>query len=368
MVIVCPECTTKFRVNPERIPVAGAKVRCARCKHVFMVNKPAAEPILDTRELAEPPEDKTIEPAPQASETTSAEDFSFGTEETAAEVAEETAAEGFDYEKFREVKEEAVAEESFTFSGDEAEKDEQFTLAEEQQTSEPLTDDKPEETFPEVAEQVTEDIQSNDDEIAEVFTPADEVEAIDEPTAAAQPQSSPQTSVMRILLLLVLGLLILGGVLIYMNGPEQVQQTLQQLLGQQGDRSLQTGQISLNNLQGSFINNQETGELFVIRGEAINQFNEPRASIQVKGVIFDANGKPLLQKTIFAGNPISDQELRSLPFNKLEELMGNQFGQSLSNMNVNTEQAIPFTIVFRDLPKNLSEFSVNVTSSQPATE
>ena len=73
------------------------------------------------------------------------------------------------------------------------------------------------------------------------------------------------------------------------------------------------------------------------------------------------------KKTIFCGNPISDDELQSLTFDKIEELMGNQFGKSLSNMNINKDQSLPFVIVFRDLPQSLSEFSVDVTSSKPAT-
>ena len=85
-------------------------------------------------------------------------------------------------------------------------------------------------------------------------------------------------------------------------------------------------------------------------------------------MIFDQNGKPLLQKTVFCGNPISDQELRSLSFSELEKIMGNQFGKELSNMKVDSQQAIPFDIIFKELPGNLAEFSVKVTSSKPAAE
>ena len=169
-------------------------------------------------------------------------------------------------------------------------------------------------------------------------------------------------------MLLILGILIIGGVLLYMNGPEQLEQVFQQLIGQQAAQPPESGQIVLKDLQGKFIHNQEVGELFTIRGEAVNKYNETRAAIQVKGVIFDQHGKSLLQKTIFCGNPISDPELQSLPFNKIEELMGNQFGKALSNLKVNKDQVIPFVIVFRDLPQSLAEFSVDVASSKPATQ
>lgn len=355
MVIVCPECKTKFRVDPERIPETGTKVRCARCKHVFKATKPAEKPVFAAAVIETPPPE-AVEPQEQAAEETEEESFSF--EEPTGSLTAEPVEEEFSYDQFRATEEEEqAAEETFTFSGDgAATAEDQFTLA---------APDKPETLVSEgaaAAEQIPADVApASDTEMADPFTPVEET-----PAAPAKEKSGAMASAMRIILLLVLGILILGGVLVYMDGPEQVQQTIQQLLGQQADRPVQTGQISLDKLQGSFIENQETGELFVIRGEATNKFSEPRASIQLKGVIFDANGKPLLQKTIFAGNPITDQDLRSLPFGKIEELMGNQFGQSLSNMNVNTDQAIPFAIVFRDLPKSLSEFSVNVTSSQPA--
>ncbi len=381
MVIVCPECTTKFRINPERIPDTGAKVRCARCRAVFRATKPLAA----AASAASIWPDTATKPEPATAESSQEEGFAFG--DAADSPAEDPAIEqspatdkDFSYERFRveaEEEETTVPDEAFSFNSEtDAETDEQFRIVDNPTDALPAdlkaSDEKITEDFsPSFADAsdtaAVVEPPAGDTEIAEAFTPA-AAETAEPPVMPAQEKTGGMASLMRMLLLLVLGVLILGGVLIYLNGPEQFQQSLQQMFGQKGDQPIQTGQIVLNNLQGSFVSNQETGELFVIRGEALNQFSEPRASIQVKGVIFDAEEKPLLQKTIFAGNPISDQDLRSLPYSKIEELMSNQFGQSLSNMNVNTDQAIPFAIVFRDLPKTLSEFSVDVTSSQPAAK
>jgi predicted Zn finger-like uncharacterized protein len=41
MIVTCPECLTKFRLEEERIPETGAKARCSKCGHVFQIQKPA---------------------------------------------------------------------------------------------------------------------------------------------------------------------------------------------------------------------------------------------------------------------------------------------------------------------------------------
>jgi predicted Zn finger-like uncharacterized protein len=43
MIVQCPECKTKFELDPERISGATAKVRCSRCQNVFTVTRPPAE-------------------------------------------------------------------------------------------------------------------------------------------------------------------------------------------------------------------------------------------------------------------------------------------------------------------------------------
>ena len=102
MVIVCPECTTKFRVNSERIPDRGAKVRCARCKHIFWAEKPAAVE-LPAAPITEPTQ---VEPEAPQFETTTAEK-SFGRVDSDEQAADNLEAEApddtvFDYNRFRE--------------------------------------------------------------------------------------------------------------------------------------------------------------------------------------------------------------------------------------------------------------------------
>lgn len=358
MIIVCPECSTQFNVNSDRIPDKGAKVRCARCKHVFLAEKPLEQqsPFLEEVEtLQEEPITDSIEQNSLSGES-----------------VHETTAEGsdFNYDKFQELDSSATEKETFTF-GVEADTEEDFTFTESAEGSVSTI----EKVF------AAEDNQKNaaveaevpvttDEEVASVVTEMKEEPA--EPDFPSQPvpdkKGSPVSRIIRVLLLLILGILIIGGVFVYMNGTDQLNKTIQQIFGQQIDRPVQTGQITLSKLEGKFIQNEHDGEFFLIRGEAINNFAESRAAIQVKGVIFDQNGKPLLQKTVFCGNAIDDEKLLSLSFIELEKLMGNQFGNHLSNMKIDSKQSIPFDIVFKDLPKNLSEFSVKVTSSQPATE
>lgn len=377
MVIVCPECSTKFRVNPERIPAGGTKVRCARCKHVFPVEKPVAtEEAPPQITPAEPPKPADeVPPSAQAEASGQQFEDSFDTENSAES--------SFSYDQFRDLDTTVAEDDDFTFGSEEKSDDTSATAqAATSEEKTPTTDDfdegdsfsfsTPDTEVPGISAD-NEEPETVESAAAELDRQADtEEQSPTEPDiplpAADESKSAPTTRFSRILLLLILGLLIIGGALYFINGPEQIEQVIQQLLGQQTTRQTPSNQISLTNLEGKFINNQDAGELFVIRGEATNNFNEARASIQVKGVIFDQNGKPLLQKTIFCGNPINDQELQTLPFDKLEEMMRYQFGKSLDNMKVKSKEAIPFTIAFRDLPKNLSEFSVDVTASKPATD
>ena len=121
--------------------------------------------------------------------------------------------------------------------------------------------------------------------------------------------------------------------------------------------------ITVKNQQGAFMVNREAGEIFVVTGEVINNCKEPRASIQVKATILGPNGEVLISKTAYCGNIFSKDQLTTLPMDKIEEAMGNQFGDALANLNVPPGKGIPFTIVLNKVPKNAGEFTVEAIGS-----
>jgi predicted Zn finger-like uncharacterized protein len=353
MIIVCPECSTKFDIDYDRIPDGGTKVRCARCKYIFLVEK--------TIDLKKPlPENVEVFTEDQATNLTEQPEPDNNPDNQSVDAPD------FSYDKFQELDTETVEKETFTFGAEVETENENFTFTEPPEepdsTIEKVLATKDEESTPPEAVNEKEFVK----ETAAVMEPLVEPEVPPQPIEKKKGGSI--SSIIRILLLLILGILIIGGVFVYINGPDQLNQTIQQFWGQQINQPTQNGQITLSNLEGKFIKNEHSGDLFLIHGEAINNFSQSRAAIQVKGVIFDQNGKPLLQKTVFCGNPISLQELQTLSFVELEKIMGNQFGKDLSNMKIESKKSIPFDIVFKDLPQNLSEFSVKVTSSEAITK
>ncbi|RME36100.1 MAG: DUF3426 domain-containing protein, partial [Deltaproteobacteria bacterium] len=129
-----------------------------------------------------------------------------------------------------------------------------------------------------------------------------------------------------------------------------------------------TVNIELSKLKGMFVTNQSAGQLFAISGFAVNRYQHPRSTVTVRGVIYDRKGEPVMQQTVFCGNPLDEAALRTLPWSKIEESMNNQFGEALSNLDIAPGKAVPFTIVFKNLPSEVAEFNVVVVDSRPGSQ
>ncbi len=148
---------------------------------------------------------------------------------------------------------------------------------------------------------------------------------------------------------------------------EVYQQLYAELTGGQAVKEAE-GRIAVLNMNGYFVENSAAGAIFVIEGQIKNEFPEPRSAIAVRGTLFDQAGKPVLRKKAYCGNKLSKAELRSLPLGKINEKLDNQFGDSLSNLDVSPAAVLPYTIVFGKLPENLAEFNVEVAESAPGSE
>lgn len=181
----------------------------------------------------------------------------------------------------------------------------------------------------------------------------------------ALPRKGPLT---RLLLLLVLLLLLLCGAAGYFYFAAEGQQFAEQLmLKLKGEVAAPVVEqrIGLSIADSSYVDNREVGQLLVIQGATTNNFSGIRSAITVKGVLLNADGKVLQQQTVFGGNYLSEEKLREIPYAQIEEAMNNQFGDSLTNMNVKPGATIRFTIVFRNPPQDLAGINVEVVDSKP---
>ena len=193
--------------------------------------------------------------------------------------------------------------------------------------------------------------------------------------APAKKKGKGKRSGSRVLVLLVLLLLALGGGAGYIyleDGGFNLAKIgqrfpfLQPYLGQPAAIEA-APQIAINITSTSYVTNREAGQLLVIQGEAVNNYPGSRSAITVKGILYDEQGNPLLQQTVFCGNPLGEERLRTMPFSEIEEAMNNQFGDSLSNMNVSSGASIPFTIVVRNLPEDIANINIVLVDSEPGS-
>jgi len=129
-----------------------------------------------------------------------------------------------------------------------------------------------------------------------------------------------------------------------------------------------TGRITVRSVEASFVKNKKAGDLLVISGEAVNEYNKPRAAIQIKGAVFGTDGEEVSSKVAFCGNPLSREQLSTMTMDKIEAAMANQFGDSLANMEIAPGDAIPFVIVIAKPPAGAKEYGVEPVGSTVAAD
>lgn len=130
------------------------------------------------------------------------------------------------------------------------------------------------------------------------------------------------------------------------------------------------GFISLEKIRGYYLDNKHRQKIFVVEGEAVNRWNEPRSFIKVRGILLDAQGAKIEEKTSYCGNILLEEDLKNFPPEAIEKSLAAQFGETFANVNIPPGKGIPFMIVFsnfyidQDSVKKISNFQVEVVSSQ----
>ena len=377
MIIQCPKCLTKFKLDDSKVTDEGTRVRCAKCKEVFVVKKEVTAP---------PP------PPPIPTELTAEKeefDFSFGPSTEEKEEAPFGFGGGFEEEgKKEETSEEEGKGEGFDFGGlsygevnfsepeEAAPKIEEaphgFEFKEEEaafgevefKEEEPHFEPPREETFggPAVAPpppppSAEEKVEFRDEmPVAGGFEEENPFHGFEE---AGFPEEFPsevkkekRRSFLKIATLVIVICAVAAVTFFYLMHY----------------KTSETGEINLVELNGYYTQNAEAGNVFVVSGRAVNNTNKARSFFQIKGTLFNKKGEKLVQKEVYCGNIFSTKEITTLPKSKIETDLKNKVGSSLSNINLAPGKSVPFMIVFFDLPADMSEFAVEATGSQPAAE
>jgi hypothetical protein len=104
--------------------------------------------------------------------------------------------------------------------------------------------------------------------------------------------------------------------------------------------------------------------IFVIKGQVTNTSTTAKSRIRILAVLMDSSDKVLTEKTVYAGNTLQGDMLKTANRETVEKELANQFGDNLSNMDVTPGKTIPFTVVFFDAPAAMDSYKLEAKDSE----
>ncbi len=304
MIIQCKQCATKFRFNDEMMSGDGVWVRCGRCGHEFFeINTRKDTAVLPAR----------TEPSPARQETPSA----LKTEVPAP--AEKTASKA------------AAAQE------------------------------------PAAAPKPLAPVEVTKTPAASNVAPAED-DLADEEMEEETPRAGFWTP-SRIVVYSILVILVVIGVYLWLF-PHIGRDALNFVYPGSGDRALgpaktasvtAPGGINFAEVKERFTKSTASGDLLVISGLAVNEFEYPVARVKLRGKILDSAGKVLGEIETYAGNLLTDEELNRLTDKEILAELQRQEGSDMPNVSIRSRASIPFMIVFMNPSKDVDEFIIELS-------
>jgi len=319
MIIQCEKCRTKFNIDDNILRNEGSKVKCSRCKHIFLAYPSEHlefedhQTVIVNEEELGPLEGTTF---PETEEGT---DFDEIFEEDSMEDIEELAAK--------------YGEGSLGLTGE---------------------TDMEESSIEGIEEKAEEDF------IGETLMNEDATE-----------KKKPRNLKLLFIFIAILIIIVGAAYGITRWAPDLVHDFLTMYIKKpaekQSSADMGASRLEILTVNGSFVDSTKAGRLFVIRGKVRNGYPDIRSFILLRGSLLNDEGQVVKEKTSYAGNVFEEDDLLTLPLEKIE--MGMRNRQGFDNKNLDTEPGttIDFCIVFDSLPENLSEFTVGAVSSSPAS-
>ena len=319
MIIQCEKCLTKFNIDESLLKKEGSKVRCSLCKYVFVGYPPDVVSIEEAKAEEIPAE----QPPPVSSE----EPIEAGTQD-------------------KEIAEDLVEKSPGKFDMFEA-----ISLDDLDDLDDLVKEESAGAEMPEGETNLKE----------EPLEPSDDLNTTEERPIT---ESSGKSRFMPILLVAIL-VLVAGGAAIFFWAPGLVPDYLFLLKPAEKQQVTDPGvsRLSFSDVTGSFVDSEKAGKLFVIQGAVMNNYSKSRSFILIKACVLNNKGQAVREKQAYAGNTFTKDEIKGLPLEKMNSALKNRYGMGRKNFNLGSGARVPFTIVFENLPEDLSEFTVEAISS-----
>lgn len=347
MIVECEQCHTKFRLDDELLKETGSKVRCSICNHKFIVFAPKAEKEVSEEPVVAPPKEALKEELVSDLDKTLVADVIEGAGEKPSE--------------------EVVSDFDQTLVGKGPQEDEIEPVSFEdisQIDSGIIRAEAPDlEKAMDRATKVEKEIIAKEER-----GKGEEVKKAEEPVLP-RPVIKKRRRPGLLMSILILILLLVGAasaLVIFM--PELLPESIPFLKRPPKEQALDMGtkRLSFRNLEGFFVDASTAGKLFVVTGSVSNNYPDKRSFIRLRSNILDSKGKIAKSKIVYAGNPISNNDLQTLSIEEINKQLLNRAGRNNINMNIPPNASIPFMFVLDNLPEDVSEFTIEAISSSPA--
>jgi predicted Zn finger-like uncharacterized protein len=122
--------------------------------------------------------------------------------------------------------------------------------------------------------------------------------------------------------------------------------------------------FALQDVRQYYVKNEKIGQVFVIQGDVVNNFETAKEFIKVEASLYDENGVAVESKTRLIGNTVSLFQLQMLTKEELKAALTNEVGLLTNNTNVPPGGSVSFVIVFYNPPETVQEFGVKVVEAK----
>ncbi|MDY7037597.1 MAG: zinc-ribbon domain-containing protein [Thermodesulfobacteriota bacterium] len=374
MILECDKCNSRFNLDESLLTEGGSMVRCSQCKNVFMAYPP--EPVPIEEPSIDQPLDEDLEesviidyPPSDGMQAESLEDgMGADFDESFEEVLEEEPEETISLDELPDPEEEYGAgddslEEDFDMA---------FKAAMEEDEIQAISPDD----IPDLDMVETVDMEGSIDVAAkmeEEKTRETEEKVEERPnTIVEAPLSVPlreKPGRFRSLIIVFVTILLLltAAVTIFFVSPGLIPDSLSFLRPTKKSEITDVGvrRLSFKAVNGSFIKLRNEGQRFIIKGTVINNYPRSRSFILLKGSILDDKGRVVKKMLVYAGNTYTEKQISEMSLKELSQGLKNRDGIGKININIKPGGAVPFMIIFENLPDNISEFTVEGVSSSP---